>query len=297
MRGARKATYPIAVCTILAGLLTAELAIAQAIERIRISRSGNEATAEIELGCDMRYTGHSPQAVAVDFHVRLELGYDCQLALRGAVNYLSRPLGRQMARLGEVEFDKVAANEAVLSLRFEQPVVLAVSQTANRYMLTAVVDTLPPGAAAVSPPPAPTVQVQPPQPDTRSNADPARRVAPQTDPAPDLFVVRLAAFRSIDDIDRSALQPFRTRSIYTREFEVGGRDWVELRLGFFATEEEAHAELARLEPGFPGAWITVAPLDEQLHARRNPFDPDSRRSANRKRSCRPRRPPRPSPRQ
>ena len=114
---------------------------ARAIDQVHLSRIGTTATAEIELGCAMRYLDHTPSKSGIELRIRLALGYDCRLALAGTLNFLYRPQGSRLASLADIEFNKVASDQATLTLRFEQPVVFRVRQTANEHKLTIVVVT------------------------------------------------------------------------------------------------------------------------------------------------------------
>ena len=53
------------------------------------------------------------------------------------------------------------------------------------------------------------------------------------------------------------------RRLYRTTVEVEGQAWERLRLGFFATLEQARAARARVAPHFPDAWIDRAGSEEQ----------------------------------
>jgi len=241
---------------------------ARAIDQVHLSRIGTTATAEIELGCAMRYLDHTPSKSGIELRIRLALGYDCRLALAGTLNFLYRPQGRRLASLADIEFNKVASDQATLTLRFEQPVVFRVRQTANEYMLTVVVVT---GRSMLPtrPPPLqqpPTVQEAPANVRSSGNEGPSARIRRPPSTSPDMFVIRLTDLASPSDIATASLEPFRSKVLYTNDVEIDGRKWTELRLGFFDTEAGARTILTRLIPSFPTAWIAVASPDERAQA-------------------------------
>lgn len=249
-------------------LAFSDVSNARAIDDIRLSRIGEVATAEIELGCAMSYLDHTPSQGGLELRIRLALGYDCRIALSGTLNALYRPPGSQMARLSDIEFDKVKPDLATLTLRFEQAVAIEVRQTANKHRLTVVIDTS--GAMpSVRPTPLhspPTREETPTRARTTINEGPSSRVGRPPLQVIDRFVIRLANIATLDDVDRAALDSFLSLVIYMNEIEVDGRNWTELRMGFFDTEDSARATLTKLQPSFPSAWIALATPDERAQA-------------------------------
>jgi tetratricopeptide (TPR) repeat protein len=55
----------------------------------------------------------------------------------------------------------------------------------------------------------------------------------------------------------------RTHRLYTTSYTRDGVVWYRLRLGFFATANEAARHQAELEPFFPGNWVTRVPWSER----------------------------------
>ncbi|HLF10808.1 MAG TPA: SPOR domain-containing protein, partial [Gammaproteobacteria bacterium] len=53
-----------------------------------------------------------------------------------------------------------------------------------------------------------------------------------------------------------------SQRLYVSQTQVGGDTWYRLRLGFFASEQEARAALAGLPAQFPRAWVGRAEADE-----------------------------------
>lgn len=55
--------------------------------------------------------------------------------------------------------------------------------------------------------------------------------------------------------------------IYTSRFNLDGRNWHRLRVGFFASNSEAQAMADALEKQYPQAWVAVASNEEVANAR------------------------------
>lgn len=258
---------PIAVVWLALALFASTEANARAFDNIRVSQTGKQTTIEIELECAMRYVDHSPAVGGSELRIQLELGQDCIMALRGVPTELRRPTGARLAKLTELEFEQSVRDAATITLRFHAPVAYQIKQTMNRYLLTVVVDTSTTVVAESSPPPTPKSNATP---ATRSSSvarGPARRVPLASSTGGDLFVIRVAVLNEVADLDYTALEPFRSKVVYTNEIAVGDRRWAELRLGFFDTEAEAQQALTRLSTNFESAWITVANTQEQSNAR------------------------------
>lgn len=241
------------------------------MDEIRVSRTGDVSTTEIELGCAMRYLDHTPSDGGIELRVRLALGFDCRNTLRGTLNTLRRPRAGRLSHLSEIEFDAISADKAMITLRFERPVAFEVRQTSNEYLLTVIVDTgrSTPLVAPPVPPVATTESV--PSPRTPADRGPSHRVQRQEPRVRDRFVIRLSDAAVVGDADLRALQAQPSFILYTEQVAVAGRTWTELRLGFFDTEAAAIAALAELGSRFPDAWVSIARHAEQTSAARQPL--------------------------
>jgi len=263
---------------LFAGMLFAcGAAHARAIDEVRVSRVGEEATIEIELGCIMRYDGHSPIDSNGNLRIQLTLGNDCYLALRTSRSDQRHPVGGRMANLFEIAFDADARDQAVITLRFDRSVTYRITQTGNLYMLTVVVGPGTPGMPS-PPPPVPVAAKAVAAPETHPPPEqraPLRQVRTLPSTAADRFVIRIAELTDSSSIDHQALRTFPTHVFYAYEIPFGARPFTELRMGFFDTEEEASRALAAIGSTFGPAWIAVADPQEQLLAREHRLEPSS----------------------
>ena len=244
------------------------IATAAPVDNIRLSRMAGITTVEIELGCAMRYLNHSPNDSGIEVQIDFSFGFDCMDALRRSPDGLYRPAGARMAKLSDVEFESISRTEGRMTLRFEQPVGFEVLQNANQYLLKVLVDpSIDIGGSGstgtVAPAPKPAARPSVP---TQSRAAPARRINPSEGKARNMFVLRLRDIDPSEQLDRAALQRIDTHVVYTNEIVVSGRSWLELRMGFFETEEEALSTLDIVRQSFPDAWVTIASPREQEFA-------------------------------
>ena len=276
-----------ALLSAAASLMLPVSATARGIDDIQMSRQGNVATADISLGCAMRYMDHTPQVGGSELRVRLSLGRDCSVALSGVLNELHRPVSRHMADMDELEFDVTAPEQATIVIRFEHPVGFKVSQGANSRALKIEVDPDAMKAKAADPanvPAPPTTEVSPAteiltaapaavvvEPEMIEPRDRRPlRLVPRREPATqDMFVISLGSYSSRETIDTASLHRFRSYVVHTTDVAINGGKWRELRIGFFTSEDQAQAELLRIGDQFPDAWISVVSYEEQAQAQAN----------------------------
>jgi hypothetical protein len=114
-------------------------AVDRAVEDIRISRSGENAEAVIDLACAMRYVDHTPDGSGQELRIRLQVSPVCWRELGGIRSEVLRPEGGQMARIDEVTFDAASLAAVSLTVRFSRPVVFAVAQSLSGLLI--LVDT------------------------------------------------------------------------------------------------------------------------------------------------------------
>ncbi len=75
------------------------------------------------------------------------------------------------------------------------------------------------------------------------------------------FAIQLAAGPSA--ADEAGAVAAASEILYVNERHAGAREWQELRLGFFDSENGARARLAELARAFPNAVIAIATVEEQ----------------------------------
>ena len=250
-------------------------AAGQGLEDIRMSRSQGVATADVTLGCSMRYLNHGPSTGGAELTIRLGLGPDCNRLISGIHSELSRPQGRDMGGLQDVELTSISPGQATLTFRFYHPVGFSVSQGASLNGLRVRIET---GsnkrAATPTAPPTPrpvTPAPQPPPPRTaQAPQEPSRpplRMTPRFPSTNDLFVVQVTTLETGEAFNLDGLALPNDFVTYRDTVTAEGQKWQVMRVGFFTTEAEADAALHKLiRAQYPDAFVAVATPEEQTRA-------------------------------
>lgn len=269
----------------------AALAQDRFIEDIQVSRTGNEATILVHLGCPMRYVSDAADDSGALLEIRLAPLDACRaLGLgNGIASELYRPPSGQMARLTEVEYESLGLGDNLLMLRFEAPPKYQVTQHGDLRTLELTVSLEQGGGAVASAAQPPTTTPQP-----SALPRPRRGVPPSATPAPATaapasseraplnmrtvepetprdFVINLSSTREPVDQDAVAGILPGGKTLYISDIDLGSAVWHRLRLGFFDSEEAAREMLATLTARFPKAWVGRAEPAEIAAAEGHPL--------------------------
>ena len=242
---------------------------AEAIDLMRFSRIGDDAKIELELGCKMQQEGFHGEAGGLTWTVDLDLGMDCRLPLRNTRNELHRPPGGRLADLAGINFERRGMRDATIVLSFENAVDVSVVQTANHYMLTFEVRKNVVAPIVTARPEPPSVPAAVPDPTPAADGRVSRRIDNSPPVIRNRFVIRLAVLTEELTTVPDSLRSYSDQTLYTQNIEVGGRAWIELKLGFFDSEAEARRMVTALTAEFDDAWITVANPEEQQYGARH----------------------------
>lgn len=81
------------------------------------------------------------------------------------------------------------------------------------------------------------------------------------------FAINLESDLKAFDLSKIASnEDMQRHQVYVTTFEIRGRTWYRLRLGFFPTQAEAVRMQKKLKALYPKAWVTKTPLPERLAA-------------------------------
>ncbi|MGD8808618.1 MAG: SPOR domain-containing protein [Gammaproteobacteria bacterium] len=242
------------------------------IDDIRVSRVGDTATIEIQLACAMRFQSDFSMQSSTVIEVRVAPFDNCRLLGAGG-GEIRRPLNGRLAGLVEVEYEPLGTSDSLLMLRFSDGVEYSVNQqgdlrtivitvdtaAASRRELTAAQPMQPPRAEPQQPR---TVEPQPVP--SRAPISP-RVIAPEE--VPDYMINLRSTQQAVDPTIVSQITIPSAQQLYVSRTQVDGQTWFRLRLGFFATEQDARAALESLRDQFPRAWIGRAEPEEVATAR------------------------------
>lgn len=257
-----------------AGLLAPALLAAAGLDNVLISRNAESATIQVRFACPNRYVQHMPQVASREVVVSL-LRLDACGRDPGAARARDsrRPAGRALAALSEVEY-RSSGGDAQLILRFDRAVMAGVRQQGDLRALELVVkadgeptrENDPRQAAA--PVHRPVREAMPAQRRERAEAAARRRLeaAPAgAGPSRGEFAINLESAREpLTAPSLATLGVAAGMRVYLAKANIDGAEWNRLRLGFFASEKEAAAEMARHRERYPRAWVVrVGPVERQ----------------------------------
>ncbi len=250
------------------------------LDRALVSSSSAGVEVEVQLSCAYRYVDHTPHTAARRVRVSLAPLDDCATSLGagGSVREASRPAGRELASLDELEFLSRAGAGASLTLLFSRAVTIEVRQRGD--LRSVVVNVMPADfhsddltvLPSINPPPGdnaadPELTRTP---ERLRRADERARQATQAKPAVQKrgqYVINLeSALEPVTQIHADVVETGVDWQFYTADAMLAGTTWHRLRVGFFATEAAAEQALASLRQHYPRAWVTKVPTSEHLLA-------------------------------
>jgi hypothetical protein len=254
-------------------------ASASALQNVFISKSDDDAFIEIRFNCLHRFDSLSSPGPASDFEINLTRFADCDaISSRDGGQSSTRPTGRGIVALDEVDYLALDGGDATVRLRFVQPVEIDIVQTGDlrglKVRLAAITGTpgevRPPEKRATETvlPPARTAERLA-RADAAALERAARRDAAASVPAD--YAVNLqtsvteAEFAGLSDVALDSEQ------LYVMKSERGADPVFRLRLGFFATEAQAEVALSRLQARYPAAWVVkIGAADREQAASGSP---------------------------
>ena len=247
-----------------------------ALDNILVSKQNGITNIQIWPACTMSYEDHVPTGAGLELRIRVRTDGECAELLQEVSAEAYLPLGRRLGNVDEVLFDALGGGDTFITLRFSRASQFEVRQHPVGW-IEILVDTnvdssvLP---ASVPPPldaepPAVVAAPRSVPEDTGCRAtrtEPARRrvtaprvVAPS---ATGEFVVQLGVFESAERAVRALQSTGTPHFAYVTDFEINGRDWHGLQVGFFDSETDAEAVLDGLRNTFPDSWVRYVNPDE-----------------------------------
>ncbi len=242
------------------------------IVSVLVSRTGGTADVEIRFACPNRLVGSSPGIATALSEITLVRTGNCPGA-DDSIRDATRPAGRELAALDEVEYTARPGTNATLRLHFDRPVLVVADQSGDLrglHVRVEIVAGATPGTPAQAVPVVPSPMPRPgPTPEQIARAEERARLASQPKgavaaAAPGFVLNLRSATSPIDMGSESAGLARQGQTLYVSDLQVGDQLWHRLRLGFFATEAEANAMLAGLRSRYPDAWVTKASVAERL---------------------------------
>lgn len=263
------------ICLLISGAAVG--APNMALDNILVSKTNGVTNVQIWPACRMRYIDHLPTGAGMELRIRVRTDGECSELLDAVSTEIYLPLGRRLGNVSDIRFDVLGSGDTYITLRFNTPQQFNVRQHTIGW-IEVFVDTtidsqslpanvLPPlnqPPARVERPPT-VVRESVPRPSSRPRREPTRRqVAPSQTGE---FVVQLGVFESVEVAATALLQTGTPHHSYTTEFELNGKRWHGLQVGFFDSESTAELVLSELRGTFPDSWVRFVNPEEARLAR------------------------------
>ena len=198
----------------------------------------------LQLRCNVQYVGHDPAGASDVLRIRIETTTVCAGAPPTVALSVEqhRPVAADDAFLDSIEYDGQMPGGEYLRLNFVKDVRFDVVQDARSNWITVRV-------FAEQPEPAPVAAV----------ADTSRRMVRRTAEPAAMYVINLESReRPPATADLPAIALPEDKTLFVSEAVIDGVKWYRVRVGYYASAEEAARELGALRGQYPGAWIARA---------------------------------------
>ena len=213
------------------------------ISSTRLTSDDSGATLSVEFNCKVGYVRHAPESRGDRLTVELDPTTICNGISPQAAQSRARlrPVDADSIRLVDVEYDGESLAGPTLSLNFSEPVSFSiVSRSAIGFRIDIRIVPTASSKRATSP---------------EASSALHRQVVHET-PATRPYVINLASLRRIPTLaDASGIAVPDGRRLFYTETRIDGATWYRLRLGDFATAEEARSALQTSGGSFSDAWI------------------------------------------
>lgn len=281
-------------------VLAATTASSSVIDTVEINDDTNPPQLRINFSIPLQYVNHAPESEGDEIQIQLrnlsanlfsqESALDAQQTVSAAPS--------KLVPLLDTRYEQVGADTGVLTVRFSHRVEYSVQAGADRRHIVISILSSVQGKGLSEPeqadkPVQRALPVIPPEvslpPTTQQPSgeapDALKEVTPTKtrDMLKNRYIINLES--SIAEIETPQLEELSNPDqyvIYTTKFPIDGRVWNRLRLGFFATRNDAKNVAATLKTRYPRAWIQVATEGEILRtfnvisAPRKPAAPKTR---------------------
>jgi len=218
-----------------------------------VDGDGETAKMSVQFRCGVEYLGHEPANRGDYLRIRVDSTTICTGVSPKIANTRQqhRPIGADAAKLVSLEYDGDSPSGQILRFDFSQEVRFDVVRSLNDNTITVQI-TLNPESPVVAKPP------------SRSTSRLVRRPAP----AATRYVINLeSSLRPPATADIPTLQLDGDSEIFVSQANIDGQVWYRIRVGYFASADDAARALRKIRPQYPSAWIDQA-SDDSLPVRR-----------------------------
>lgn len=248
-----------------------------ALDNILISKRNGITNVQIWPACRMRYVDHLPVGAGLELRIRVRTDGECNELLDEVSTEMYLPGGRRLGNVSDVRFDALSNGDTFITLRFDTPQQFRVHQHTIGWIEVFVDTNLDSQTVPANVPPPLDLRQEPAVPPPAVSREsvpgpavPPRRVPTRQQVAPSAsgeFVVQLGVFENAGPAVMELLRTGTPHFSYTSDFELNGKIWHGLQLGFFDSESAAEVVLAALRSTFPDAWVRFVNPAEAQEAR------------------------------
>ena len=201
----------------------------------------------LQLRCNVQYVGHDPSGESDVLRIRIETTTVCAGAPPTVAlsREQHRPVAADDAFLDSIEYDGQTPGGETLRLNFLEDVRFDVVQDNRSNWITIRVFSSQPEVPAIAAAAAPD--------------DAGRRmVRREAEPAPQYVINLESRERPPATADLPVVALPEDKKLFVSEAMIDGTKWYRIRVGYYASAEDAARELRMLRDQYPGAWIARA---------------------------------------
>jgi len=208
----------------------------------QVSKGSVYTEVSLQFRCNVQYVDHDPSGESDVLRIRLETTTVCAGAPPTVAlsREQHRPVAADDALLDSIEYDGQTSGGEYLRLNFVEDVRFDVVQDNRSNWITIRVFSTQekPAAAAAAP------------------ADAGRRMVRRAaEPGPRYVINLESRERPPATADFPAVALPDDKKLFVSEATIDGTKWYRIRVGYYASAEEAARELRVLRDQYPGAWI------------------------------------------
>jgi hypothetical protein len=246
------------MCTLVCAMPSISVAAPGFIAGSFIDGDEHTARMSVQFRCGVEYLGHEPSDHGDNLRIRLDSTRICTGAAPSIARNREqhRPIGADAARLLSLEYDGDSPAGKILRLDFSEDVRFDLVESLNDNTITIHI----------------TFDADAPLEEQAESTSTSRQVN-RSAPANTKYVINLeSSQRPPATADFPSLALEDDTEIFVSEAIIDGQTWYRMRVGYFASAEEAATVLRKIRPQYPSAWIDQT-SDEALPLRRRESAP------------------------
>ena len=227
-----------AVVLVLAGSATAATGF---IASANVVRGDVYAELTIQFNCDVQYLSHEPSSRGDALRVQLEPTSICRGVSPTAANTreMQRPLSADDAHVQHIEYDGESPGVKYLRVSFSEDVRFFVAPGRSRNSIVVRVFEQPQNSSG-----------------QRAAASSESRQVQRPEAVIPKYVINLESSQRYPATgDIPVLDLDDQQELFISEVIIDGTTWYRIRIGYFATAEEASRALRGVRTNYPSAWI------------------------------------------